>query len=133
MIGFFPEAIYERGRQETAANQPRFYDQLRKLIASGLALCLERPGGGKHWFVCAPTSRLDAGLLLAHDLAEDGADGGHRIQFDQIYFTQDTWGWLLVAGNPVADFRPISEADSREFVDLWNTRSGRPPIQLVEY
>ena len=133
MIGFSPEAIYERGRQKTAASQPRNYELLRQLVAGGLAVCLDRPEGGNHWFACSPESRLENGLFIAQDLALPGAAGEHRIQFEQVDFTEDTWGWLLVAGNPVADFRPIAEAESQEFVDLWNTRSGRPPIQLVEY
>lgn len=132
MTGFSPEAIYERGRQETAANQPRFFELLRQLIANGLALCIHQPQGD-HWLACAPASRLEPGLLIAEELAMENATKQHRIPFDQISFTHDTWGWLLVAGNPVASFRPISEAESQEFVDLWNSRSGRPAVQLVEF
>ena len=133
MPSFSPEAIYERGRQELAASQPRNYERLRQQIADGLALCLHLQGGGHRWMACAPTASLESRLLVAPDLAVPGTAGEHRIAFEQIHFTQDTWGWLLVAGNPVADFRPISEAEEQKFVDLWNTRSGRPPIQLVEF
>ena len=59
--------------------------------------------------------------------------GLRRIAFEQISFSQDTWGSLLTGGFPAADFRPIAEAESQEFVDLWNARSGRSPIQLVEF
>ena len=133
MSNFSPSAIFERGRQEMAANQPRFYERLRELIANGLAICLEHADGSHQWLACAPGSRLEPGLFVAQDLAMPGAAGEHRIQFEQIGFTQDTWGWLLVAGSPVADFRPLSEAEEQKFVDLWNERSGQPPIRLVDF
>src|SRR5882724_337323 len=125
MSNFSPSAIFERGRQEMAANQPQFYERLRDLIANGLAISVELADGSRQWLACAPASRLEPGLFVAQDLAMPGADGEHRIQFEQISFTHDTWGSLLVAGFPVADFRPIAESEMQEFADLWNTRSGR--------
>ena len=132
MNAFSPQAIFERGRQKTAANQPQYEARLRQMIETGLAMCLSREGRA-HWFVCAPSSRLEAGVFLARDLSVEGEAGEYRIEFEQIDFTHDTWGWLLVGGFPVADFRPLAESEDEHLVTLWNSRSGRPPVQLVDF
>jgi hypothetical protein len=133
MSSFSPETIYERGRREQTANQPHFYEMLRQLIPKGLALTLDLPNGESLWLSCAPTSKLEERLFLARNLAVEGEAGLHRIEFEEIHFTHDTWGWLVVAGNPVAEFRPIAETEDPVLVDVWNTRSGQPPIQLVDF
>ena len=131
-ITFSPEAIYERGRQQIAAQQPLFQQRLRGLIVNGMAVCLTQ-GGKHHWFACAPTARLVPGELLACDLAEEGETSQHRIAYEEIVFLAATWGCLSVGGFSVADFRPLSEAEDEALVALWNSRSGRPPVQLVDF
>jgi hypothetical protein len=133
MSSFSPETIFERGRRRQTANQPRFYELLRQLIPKGVALTLELPNGESLWMSCAPASKLEERLFLAYDLAVEGEAGLHRIEFEAVHFTQDTWGWLLVAGFPMAEFRPIAETEDQILVDVWNTRSGQPPIQLVAF
>ena len=133
MSGFSPEAIYERGRQKVTANQPRFYELFRQILGQGLALCIENPGGD-HWLALAPWSRLEPRLLLAYDLAVEGEAGLRRIEFEEINFFHDsdeTAGWFLVKGNPVAEFRPLPDAEDEVLINHWNARSGRTPIQYV--
>jgi hypothetical protein len=134
MSTFSPSAIFERGRQEAAANQPRFLARVCEMIVAGLAVCMDGETE-PHWFALAPWSRVEPGVFLAYDLALDGEAGLHRVEFDEVILSplcNEDWGHFSVKGRPVASFRPLGEAEDQELVDLWNTRSGRPPVKLVE-
>jgi hypothetical protein len=130
MSGFSPQLIYERGRQQTLANQPRYCEQFRQLVEEGLALFVESAGKGD-WIALAPWSRLEPHLLLAYDLAVEGEAGLRRIEFDVLDFTVDSWGAFYVEGFDVASFRPLVEAEDEELINLWNARSSRAPLQYV--
>lgn len=134
MSRFSPADIYERGRQRTLAEQPQYYAKFRKLLDAGLALSVPS-SSGSYWMALAPWSRLEPRLLLAYDLAEEGEGGLRRIEFATLDFTpetDETWGWILDAGEDVvASFRPLFEAEDELLIGLWNIRSGRTPIQYV--
>jgi len=104
------------------------------MISAGLAVCLDSDADHR-WFALAPWSRVEQGVFLAFDLALDGDAGLHRIEFDEVLLDpqcNEDWGNFSVKGWPVASFRPVGETEDQELVDLWNTRSGRPPVKLVE-
>jgi hypothetical protein len=133
MPAFSPISIYERGRLETTANQPRYYERFRQLLTMGTALVILK-GDDHPWLVLAPSSRLEPRVLFAQDLAVDGEAGLHRIEFEEVSIPprdDEAWGSFYVGGWPVAEFRPIAFCDSPEWVELWNSRSGCPPVKLI--
>jgi hypothetical protein len=130
---FSPIALYEEGRRELIANQPRFYQRFPELLPLGLTLCIGT-GDGAFWIVLAPWSRLEPNVFLAYDLAADRQAQPHRITFEHLSLDpppEDDWGDFSVNGDYVASFRPIARADSQEMVDLWNAKSGCAPIKLI--
>lgn len=132
--GFSPVAIYERGRLETTANQTRYYERFRELLKLGTVIMIGKDETEK-WFVLSPSSRLEERVFFAQNLAVDGNAGLHRIEFHEIDYSHEggeTWGdFYDDKGWSLANFRPIAEADTEEWVALWNARSGCASIHLI--
>lgn len=132
-----PETMFERGRRELTANQPRFFARLQELLPQGLAFAISQPDHKTIWTTAAPWSRLEPGLLVLEDLADAGKR--YELKFHEVSirkFTDsegpvDTWGWLLdEPGWSVADFRPLVDTEDERLVRAWNDHSGRAPLPI---
>lgn len=133
---FSPVALFEEGRRELAANQPRHFARLRELLPQAMAFYIHQPGHRGVWTAAAPWSRLEPGLLVLEDLA--GPDRHHELKFQHISFPAVFEGFnsgslIDEAGGEIAAFCPLVEAEDERLIRAWNEHSGLAPLPITVF